>query len=121
MANKHEEKSTLVNTLASSTEESGNDASKAAQCSRIVFLATAWWKEMLSLLVAVGAMVAIVVILVMYNGQEQPSWRHSINLSTLVAILSTLLRALMVVVVEEGKTIIIISCFQSFLMYLPQL
>jgi Protein of unknown function (DUF3176) len=120
VANKHDEKSILMTALPLSTEKPRNDAPNTARCFRILYLVTAWWKEILSLLVAVGALVAIAVILVMYNGQEQPSWRHSINLSTFVAILSTLIRALMVVVVEESKTIINILCSQPLLMHLSQ-
>jgi hypothetical protein len=66
-------------------------------------LALVWWKEIASLLVAVLAFVAIVLILSMYNGQEQPAWKYSLNVSTLIAILSTLLRVAMVVIAQEGS------------------
>jgi hypothetical protein len=65
---------------------------------------TAWWFETLSLLLATGALVAITVTLAKFNRQEQPSWKYRINLNTLVAILSTLLRVGMTVGVEEGES-----------------
>jgi hypothetical protein len=52
---------------------------------------------------AIGAFLAIVTILAVYNNEEQPAWKYSLNINTLVAILSTLLRASLVVIVEEGK------------------
>ncbi|TID14532.1 hypothetical protein E2P81_ATG08484 [Venturia nashicola] len=64
-------------------------------------LASAWWQEIVSFLFAAACFVAIAIILAKYNGQEQPDWKYSLNLSTLVAILSTLLRTSLVVVVEE--------------------
>lgn len=66
-------------------------------------LIVAWWQEILCFTFAAVAFAAIAVILAKYNGQEQPDWKYSLNLSTLVAILSTLLRASMVVVVEESE------------------
>jgi hypothetical protein len=65
-------------------------------------LVTVWWTETISLLMAIGAFLAIVTILAIYDNQEQPAWKYSLNLNTLVAILSTLLRASLVVIVEEG-------------------
>jgi hypothetical protein len=52
---------------------------------------------------ATGAFLAIVTILAVYDNEEQPAWKYSLNLNTLVAILSTLMRASLVVIVEEGK------------------
>ena len=72
-------------------------------------LAIAWWQEIVSFLFAAATFVAIAVILAKYNGQEQPDWKYSLNLSTLVAILSTLFRASMVVVVEESESKLKIS------------
>lgn len=66
-------------------------------------LITTWWTELLSLVLAIGALIAIAVTMAEYNKKEQPAWKHTISLNTLVAVLSTLLRACMVFVVEEGK------------------
>lgn len=65
-------------------------------------LIAAWWIEIISLLVGVGALVAIAVTLAEYNSKEQPAWKYSVNLNTLIAILSTLLRVCMLYGVEEG-------------------
>jgi hypothetical protein len=103
IADEQDEKSSLVNSPRPFTGDSmGNDGKRTPRCSGIMFLSSAWWQEILSLLIASTALVAIVIVLVMYNGKEQPTWKYSINLSALVAILSTLLRVLMVTVVEEG-------------------
>lgn len=50
---------------------------------------------------AVGLVVAIVSILGHFDGQTEPDWRYSINLNTLVALLSTVVRALILVTVSE--------------------
>ncbi|QDS68752.1 hypothetical protein FKW77_004803 [Venturia effusa] len=64
-------------------------------------LATIWWKEIMSLFVAILALVAIALLLSFYDGKEQPAWKFSLNLSTLTAILSTLLRVTVAVIVAE--------------------
>lgn len=61
----------------------------------------AWTLEMLSALLAVGVVVAIISILAHFNGQTTPVWRYSINLNTLVALLSTVARALVLITVSE--------------------
>lgn len=53
-----------------------------------------WALEMLSTLFA-----AIVSILVYFDGQTKPEWGYSINLNTLVALLSTIARAFILVTV----------------------
>ncbi|KAH6660957.1 hypothetical protein BKA67DRAFT_510103 [Truncatella angustata] len=60
-----------------------------------------WTWEILSLIVAIGLMAATVGILAHYQGQQVPDWPLSINLNTLVALLSTILRAAMLVAVAE--------------------
>jgi hypothetical protein len=77
----------------------------------------AWWLELASLLLAIAAFIAIAITLYKYNQQEQPAWRYSINLNTLVAILSTVLRACMVVVVEEGNALLFKHNFVTLLKY----
>lgn len=70
---------------------------------RQTMLLTTWWLEIVSLSLAMAALVAIAVIMSEYHKKEQPAWKYTINLNTLIAILSALLRVCMVVVVEEGK------------------
>lgn len=62
-----------------------------------------WVWEGLLVLSAVGLMTAIVVILARYQDQPQPSWSLGININTIIAILATLLRNNIVMVVEEGS------------------
>jgi lipopolysaccharide export LptBFGC system permease protein LptF len=76
-------------------------------------LAIGWWKEIASLLVAVLALIAIALILSMYNRQEQPAWKYSLNLSTLTAILSVLLRVAMVIIAQEVMALFTIISLPS--------
>lgn len=56
-----------------------------------------WAFEVAVLGLALGAFATIVVILWVFNGEQSPAWRYSINLNSLVAILSTVLRAALMV------------------------
>ena len=69
-------------------------------------LLTTWWPEIVSLAIAMTALFAIMIVMIKYNMKEQPDWKHAINLTTMVAILSTLLRACVALVVEEGKSLV---------------
>lgn len=82
-----------------------NDADVAKTRNDRISLLTAWWREVVSLAIATAAFIAIIVTMVKYNKKEQPTWKHAINLNTLIAILSTLLRACMVLVIEEGEVL----------------
>lgn len=61
-----------------------------------------WTWEIISLFLAIGLIVAIVAILSHFEGRPLPDWPFGINLSTLVALLSTILRTLMLVAVAEA-------------------
>jgi hypothetical protein len=61
-----------------------------------------WLFEILSLFGALLVLCAIVGLLVGYHDNKQPVWKYSINLNSLVALLSTLFKALMMVAVAEG-------------------
>lgn len=63
----------------------------------------AWLFEILSLVAGVSSLMAIATILGMYNDQRQPQWPYSINLTTLVALLATILRSMLMQVVESGE------------------
>jgi hypothetical protein len=67
-------------------------------------LLTTWWFEAVSLALAMAALTAIVVLMAEYHDKQQPEWKYRINLNTVIAILSTLMRACMIVVAEEGET-----------------
>ncbi|KAI1084917.1 hypothetical protein F5B20DRAFT_576233 [Whalleya microplaca] len=61
-----------------------------------------WAAEMTSLLVSFGSLMAIVGVLVRYDGAPQPDWPAGINLTSLVALLSTICRAMMLTPVAEA-------------------
>ena len=61
-----------------------------------------WWKEWVLVLLAVGILLAIIVILRLNDQQPQPNWSLGLNVNTVIAILATLLRSSLVTVVEEG-------------------
>ena len=48
-----------------------------------------------------GLVMAMIIDLSRYNGREEPEWLFGINLSTLLATISTLMRAAMLVVIAE--------------------
>ncbi|KAI7773154.1 hypothetical protein LA080_011737 [Diaporthe eres] len=60
-----------------------------------------WIWEVLSVCLAIGLLVAIVLVLNHFHGGIVPQWRFSINLNTLVALLATIARAAMLVAVAE--------------------
>ncbi|CAO2655539.1 Nn.00g043420.m01.CDS01 [Neocucurbitaria sp. VM-36] len=68
---------------------------------RFATLMTTWWFEIISLILAMAALIAIAVTMAEYHKKEQPAWKFSINLNTMIAILSALLRVCVVFVVEE--------------------
>lgn len=60
-----------------------------------------WPWEIGSIFVATGLIVATYSILSHFNGQKVPEWAFSINLNTLIALISTIMRAAMLVGVAE--------------------
>jgi hypothetical protein len=60
-----------------------------------------WIWEILSIIVAIGLIVAIAVLLITNDGKPAPDWGEQINLNALLATLSTILRAMLVVVVSQ--------------------
>ncbi|KAF4445506.1 hypothetical protein F53441_10759 [Fusarium austroafricanum] len=60
-----------------------------------------WLWEVLSLLFALALLVATIVIPARYNNKVQQSWPYDISLNTIIAILSTFMRASMLLVLAE--------------------
>lgn len=58
---------------------------------------TDWIAEIVALLVAICCLMAIFIILIKFNNQEQPKWSYAstLNLSTLIALIATVLRAML--------------------------
>lgn len=67
-----------------------------------------WWLEGLAIAISLLLLAAIVVVLFRFDGKEQPGWPYWINLNTIVATLSTILRAQLLLVAAEGL------CYQLF-------
>ena len=97
------EKQAFLTTI-SDTASSSDNTSFATQRSHTA-LWTAWWSEILALLLGTGALVAIIITLVRFNGKEQPAWKYSVNLNTLIAILSTFLRVCLLFGIEESECV----------------
>ncbi len=60
-----------------------------------------WEWEIAAIVFAVGLIVAISVILASYNGRPLPHWGNHLNLNALLALLSTILRAMLVIIVAQ--------------------
>ena len=72
---------------------------------RGLFLASLapWTWELVSLVTGYAVLAAIFVTLSQYNGKDLPQWPYSLNLNSLVAIYTTILRALLLFPVAEGR------------------
>jgi hypothetical protein len=60
-----------------------------------------WTWEILSVILAIGLLVAITVLLVSFHGKPSPDWGARLNFNALLALLSTILRAMLVVTVSQ--------------------
>ncbi|KAF2735087.1 hypothetical protein EJ04DRAFT_601816 [Polyplosphaeria fusca] len=76
----------------------------------MLFVLKHWWMEWFLVLIAVGIVTIITIVLVLFNQQPLPNWTLSLNLNTLVAILATVLRSSLVLVVE-GVLSLAVSAF----------
>jgi len=63
-----------------------------------------WMWDLAAMILAAGILVAIGIILSVHNGKPIPQWPLGVNLNSLIATLSTLFRALVMVFVSEGKS-----------------
>ncbi|KAI0424089.1 hypothetical protein F5Y09DRAFT_325411 [Xylaria sp. FL1042] len=60
-----------------------------------------WGWEIIAFLVAFSWSVATVVVLAKYNGEVQPSWPYNITLSAFLALSATIVRTLLLIILEE--------------------
>ncbi|KAI9721228.1 MAG: hypothetical protein M1812_002389 [Candelaria pacifica] len=82
---------------------SDKDGQKAASKYNLHHVLSRWWLwEVLSCILALAALVAIYGTLYAYNGRQLPDWPSGITLNALIALLSAVLRAAMLVPVVEG-------------------
>jgi hypothetical protein len=98
----HQEQQAFLNPVFGNANYNQRVASEPR--SSVIGRLTVWWFEVVSLLIGVAALAAIIITLLTFNGKEQPAWKYSVNLNTLISILSTLLRVCMLYGVEEGNT-----------------
>jgi hypothetical protein len=61
-----------------------------------------WASEAFSMTLAIGLIIAIALILKLFEDREQPKWPHELSLNSVIAILSTILRAILAFVIAEG-------------------
>jgi hypothetical protein len=83
--------------------QSGNVNSSRQHVATADFSPNSWGKELAAIVFAVAILIAIAVILSVYNHREQPDWPSAITLNALIAVLSTLLRSSMMTAVDEGE------------------
>lgn len=87
-----------------STESATGLFTKRRKRTRCGGLFRDWTLEMASMFMAIGCLIAIFILLAKYNDQEQPKWPHAstLNLSTLVALIATILRLMLGNVLGAG-------------------
>ena len=85
------------------TAPNHEDGQRAAGGSYLQHIFGRWWLwEVLSCTVALSALVAIYGTLNAYNGRQLPDWPSGISLNTLIALISAILKAAMLVPIAEG-------------------
>lgn len=64
----------------------------------------AWIPEIWSICVAICCLIAIFTLLARFDGQRQPDWPYAsaLNLSTLIALVATILRSMLATVIDSG-------------------
>lgn len=68
----------------------------------VVFHLRAWWHELAWCLLAIGLLIALVVVLRCYENKAAPKWPSELSLNTVVATIATMCRALTVIPISEG-------------------
>lgn len=61
-----------------------------------------WTFEFVALFFSVAAFVVMVILLVVIHEKPQPEWAYGVSINSLIAVLTTLLRAAMVFILAEG-------------------
>lgn len=64
---------------------------------------TVWWMEIFSSFLALGCIIAMVVILSIYQGQPLPRWPKLISINSLIAVFTAIFKASLILPVAEGK------------------
>jgi hypothetical protein len=61
----------------------------------------AWLWEIVAIMTAISLFAAMTALLVVYNGKRPPNWGAYLSLNALLALLSTIFRAMLVVIVSQ--------------------
>lgn len=96
--------STSTNTTAVTSESSSLQSDGKSKASKKTVLSSheTWTFEILALLIALGAVAAIVGVVAHYNGRALPDWPHDITLNALIALLATFANATISVCLSSG-------------------
>ncbi|KAE8160024.1 hypothetical protein BDV40DRAFT_271561 [Aspergillus tamarii] len=65
-------------------------------------LGSSWIWEILSCVIAVASLVAIIVVLYVYDGKSMPDWPYGITLNAVISLLTTLMKAAMAFPITEA-------------------
>lgn len=84
---------------------------KVAHFRRTLFRSWLW--EILSCLVAIASLVAFAVILKIYDGSALSEWTHTITINSILSILITVIKAMVVVPLAEGLSQLKWSWFEE--------
>jgi hypothetical protein len=96
--------SSSSNTTAVTSESSSLQSDGKSKASRKAVLSSheTWTFEILAMVVALGAVAAIIGVVARYNGRALPDWPHDITLNALIALLATFANATMSVCLSSG-------------------
>lgn len=96
--------SSSTNTTAVTSESSSLRSGGKSKAGRKTVLSSheTWTFEILALMVALGAVAAIIGVVAHYNGQALPDWPHDITLNALIALLATFANATISVCLSSG-------------------
>jgi hypothetical protein len=96
--------SSSSNTTAVTSESSSLQSDGKSKANKKVVLSSheTWTFEILAVVVALGAVGAIIGVVARYNGRALPDWPHDITLNALIALLATFANATISVCLSSG-------------------
>lgn len=87
----------------SSHNPSSRDKGSRLTSQNVTYIKTETWTfEIISLVIAVGAVASIIAVLAAYDRRPLPSWPYDITLNALIAVLTTIANAAMAVPLSSG-------------------
>jgi hypothetical protein len=73
-----------------------------AKVEMLIRIIKKWWSEIAMLALSILLFIAIVILLKLYDNHPMPSWSFHLNVNSMVAILSTLLRSCLFMILAQG-------------------